>query len=457
MARFLILRPPAPACAKEGALDEKLARHRHVQIEKRRAEQRLPRRDREEVLPAHEGGRVEDRPEEPSVPALCPKLYGERHSLAQAIHLARDRVELPPRDDRLIASAHAAPEARDEVTRARHDEERALHRVVDRDCDTRRPLGQGRSRKWPARGSASRAARSTCCARDPNRARNTQRGSRRPAGSRCAPPPAGRPGAEEQDEPGDRSLRAAAAGKRAAARARRRLGICCIAFLFACAGAGFDEGEDKCPNPRTILLPPNGNVPPKPVLILLTGWDPPPLVARVNGVKVPLTVRPDPRAWGTHRVEIDATTPGLLEVGYSIPWGRSETWLFTVDPSWKPPQAAAASISVQRVKDEWRCSHTLERKLVFMHPAWAFRVVAAGSAAELASGATREVVLPRSMDAFYHDRLKGSEAVLELGDVGCYGPTFDWKQGPVVLQVRALLPDGSEQPVTATPLAVAPP
>jgi hypothetical protein len=214
----------------------------------------------------------------------------------------------------------------------------------------------------------------------------------------------------------------------------------------------------KCANHDSdVLLPPNGNVPPKPVLILLGGEDPPPLVARVGGVKVPLTVRHDAKAWGTFRVEIDATTPGLLEVGYSIPWGRSKTWLFTVDPGWKPPQAAAASISVQRVKKDWTCSHTLERKLVFMHPAWAFRVVAAGSAAELASGATEEVVLPRSMSQFWYHWVKESEVALELGYADCYGETFDWKRGPVVLQVRAMLPDGSEQPVNATPLAVAPP
>jgi hypothetical protein len=234
--------------------------------------------------------------------------------------------------------------------------------------------------------------------------------------------------------------------------------MCCVASLCACAGAGVYEEQGKCANPDSdLLLPPNGSVPPKPVLTLLTGQAPPPLVALLGGVKVPLTVRPDAKAWGIFRVEIDATTPGLLEVGYSIPWGASKKWFFAVDPGWKPPQAAAAPISVQRVKKQWTCSHTLERKLVFAHPAWAFRVVAAGSAAELASGATREVVLPRSMSAFWDQSVNESEVALELGYSDCYGDTFDWKRGPVVLQVRAMLPDGSEQPVTATPLAVAPP
>jgi hypothetical protein len=46
---------------------------------------------------------------------------------------------------------------------------------------------------------------------------------------------------------------------------------------------------------------------------------------------------------------------------------------------------------------------------------------------------------------------------VELGHADCFGDTFDWTKGAVVAQVLALQPDGTEQPVTATPIRLDPP
>lgn len=49
-----------------------------------------------------------------------------------------------------------------------------------------------------------------------------------------------------------------------------------------------------------------------------------------------------------------------------------------------------------------------------------------------------------------------AKASLALGHANCFGPTFDWR-GAGFAAVLALLPDGSEQAVTAAPLLLDPP
>ena len=44
-----------------------------------------------------------------------------------------------------------------------------------------------------------------------------------------------------------------------------------------------------------------------------------------------------------------------------------------------------------------------------------------------------------------------------LGQVSCVGETFVWGKSPVWVKLFALLPDGQEQSVNSTPIAVAPP
>jgi hypothetical protein len=107
------------------------------------AEERLPGRDGEEVLPAHRVGRDEQSPQQARVPSLSTELVREVHPLPEPDDLPGDRVELAALHDGKIPGPHAPTEARDEVAAARDDQERALHGIVERD---RHPLDALRQR-----------------------------------------------------------------------------------------------------------------------------------------------------------------------------------------------------------------------------------------------------------------------------------------------------------------------
>jgi hypothetical protein len=119
----------------------------------------------------------------------------------------------------------------------------------------------------------------------------------------------------------------------------------------------------------------------------------------------------------------------------------------------------SASIQIGHEVSQWTCSHTRTRNLHFAAAAWAYRVVAAPTAQALAAGQGKAFVVPRALEQMwgYDVGRISTTASLALGHANCFGPTFDWSGGAVVATVLALLPDGSETPVTATPLAIDPP
>jgi hypothetical protein len=227
------------------------------------------------------------------------------------------------------------------------------------------------------------------------------------------------------------------------------------------------EAAAKCSEPQPILAPSSGRVPLRPVLeLLLPDWAPPPtplphVVAKgANGTTPAVVVKADTAigVMRTFRVEIGKAQPGPLQVELQDDEGATvRSWSFVVDARWKAPARSLAKITVRHVHQRWTCSHTSTTNLTFVGAASAYRVVAASSVADLAAGHTRSFVLPRAMSLFWEPEASVPPVDVELGYADCFGETFDWTKGAVVAQVLALQPDGTEQPVTATPIRIGPP
>jgi hypothetical protein len=222
----------------------------------------------------------------------------------------------------------------------------------------------------------------------------------------------------------------------------------------------------KCMMPGPALAPATGTVPPSPVLRLLvpSRSDNPPLprvVARLSGKQVPVTVTVDTAAGDlrAYRVVVTASGAGPLAVDLLDAQGAViRTWTLEVDPKWQPPAPTAARVAVTHETSSWTCSHTRTRNLRFAGTAAAYRVVLADAPADKS---TTSVIVPADPTAFfsYYTAPRTppvTDVDLALGHVNCFGHTLEWtsdKQATIL----ALWPDGSEQPVTRTPVRLAPP
>jgi hypothetical protein len=239
-------------------------------------------------------------------------------------------------------------------------------------------------------------------------------------------------------------------------------------MLAATALAVAPEANAKCMRPGFVLAPGTGSVPAKPVLELMVpeGWATevgarPTLVSRTPAQQVAIVARPDTSAPGlsTYRVEITGAVAGPLDLALVDAAGATlEAWTLEVDPGWKAPPSSSATVKIGHTSSRWTCSHTSTANLSFLGTAWAYRVVAASSRRDLARGATHAFVVPRSMQLFFGRPASGAipEVNVELGYADCFGETFTWA-GAVVANVFALLPDGTEQPVTSAPILIGAP
>jgi hypothetical protein len=259
----------------------------------------------------------------------------------------------------------------------------------------------------------------------------------------------------------------------------RRPAVFIVVFAF---GIGLASPADaKCEYPEPILAPDSGVVPPNPVLTMLVPageprgasrptLPPPTLVALSNGVAVPVTVRADSQspALDAYRIEVRGAGPGRLviqlfdtprdaqQAAYSRAGTLSKSWSLDVDAAWRRPAGSSAPIVASRTDTLWQCSHQTTRDLRFAGSAAAYRVVAADSPADFATGKTRQAVLPHDPEQIWSPAKPGS-ADLALGYVDCFGESFAWGKGPAWIKVLALLPDGSEQAVNGAPIQVMPP
>lgn len=238
--------------------------------------------------------------------------------------------------------------------------------------------------------------------------------------------------------------------------------VATIAFTATPAAA-------KCMLPGPALTPGAGIVPAKPVLRLLMPSRSAPaglprVIARLGGKQVPVTVTADTAAGDlrAYRVVVTAAVAGKLEISLQDDQGNAtRTWSLHVDPRWRPPASAAASVDITREASRWTCSYQQTRNLRFRGSAAAYRVVLADSAAALTDADTTSVVVPSDTREFFHSAPHDDEAPLRdvdlaLGHVSCFGHTLEWTRDKHA-NIYALWPDGSEQPVTRAPLRLTPP
>jgi hypothetical protein len=230
------------------------------------------------------------------------------------------------------------------------------------------------------------------------------------------------------------------------------------------------EAQAKCAPPAPVMAPWSGTVPPRPVLeLLVPDWGvyeaqhmPPHVVAKVGSGATPtVVVKSDTVAPAvkTFRVEIGTVPAGPLQVDLLDDAGKTvRSWSYVVDPGWKRPAGSLATVATHQVHSRWTCSETQTTNLTFDGAAAAYRVVAANSAADFAAGRTKSFVVSRAMDIFWESASSSVKPVdLELGLANCFGGTFEWSAASMVAQVRALLPDGTEQPVMDKPISISKP
>lgn len=215
----------------------------------------------------------------------------------------------------------------------------------------------------------------------------------------------------------------------------------------------------KCGFPAEVILAPGaGVVPPNPVLRMFVNLiAPPTLVARSNGVVVPVTVHRDgaASAFDAYRVEVHGAGPGPLELRVQS-GAAAQSWSLDVDATWRAPPNSRAPIAVTKTNTHWACSFQSTRNLGFAGAAAAYRLVAADSSAALAAGQGRQIVLPHDPAQLWGGAVQ-ERADLQLGSLDCLGDTFSWGKHGVWFKVFALLTDGSEQPVTGAPILIMPP
>ncbi len=229
------------------------------------------------------------------------------------------------------------------------------------------------------------------------------------------------------------------------------------AAALASVGLVATPAAAKCMMPGPTLAPASGTVPPNPVLHLLVParvatHSLPRVVARLADRQVPVTVTADTAAGDLHtyRIVVTAAVAGPLRLALLDADGAdARTWTFTIDPKWQPPPTTTPRIAITHENTRWTCSHQRTRNLRFAGTAAAYRVVFADDEAS--------VVLPADPGDYFRTSVAPQTDInLALGHVSCFGHTLEWSTTRRAT-IRALLPDGSEPPVTRAPLALPPP
>jgi len=147
------------------------------------------------------------------------------------------------------------------------------------------------------------------------------------------------------------------------------------------------------------------------------------------------------KAWS---VAIDTDGPGKLTLtanGEHFP--ETSVEVKVTDTSWTP--APVTIVRQGATAHQWTCSHQATRDLDVKAPgAVGFRVRSARTAEALATDGA-EVLLPTQPSVLWGRPSKGAQR-LELGHVDCLGDTVSFDGKPLVVQLAAVYPDGSNGP-----------
>lgn len=237
-------------------------------------------------------------------------------------------------------------------------------------------------------------------------------------------------------------------------------------LLFAAASTVAGAASAKCMMPSAALVPPSGKVPVGAKLRLLLpqftrAAKPPVVTAKLGNKSVPVIVgRLDsaPADLDAYLVQLGTSAAGAVVVELqAASGGVAGSWNLDVDPSWKAPAIAKEVPKLGHIATSWTCSHERSTQLAFTGGADGYRVILADKKADLADPKkAQSVYLPSSPGAFF-GRLQPSPADLRLGFLNCFGETYAFGTASVWAEIHALLPDGSEPLVTATPIQIGAP
>jgi len=247
---------------------------------------------------------------------------------------------------------------------------------------------------------------------------------------------------------------------------RRSLPVVLIfSALFASLSA---PAFAKCAGPHAIVSPQSGStVPTDPTLYFF--WprhdpEPPKLQAHGPG-GVALTIEQTSiaqiDAFTTYRVRVKTNKPGAIVVDLAERqyYYGPKSWRYTVSTDWQPPVAAksGAALQVKSASFRWTCSYQLSQNLALPGRAAAYRVAIFDINSDGKGAPAKELYMPPRMMQFFELEEKSTSSdhdQIELGHINCFGETFTWQGQPILVDVFALQPDGSESHVTPSRMRV---
>jgi hypothetical protein len=224
----------------------------------------------------------------------------------------------------------------------------------------------------------------------------------------------------------------------------------------------------ECAVSHAIVSPPSGStVPADPTLYFFwPQYDPKPPKLKAHGpggaaLVIEQTALAKVESFTTYRLRVKANKPGaiVLELGDRQADYGPKSWRYTVSADWQPPAPAKSggALQVKSQSSRWTCSYQLTQNIALPGRAAAYRVsIFSGNSNGKSRPAQELYVPPRMMQFFERDEEPAPSEYdqLELGHINCFGHTFAWQGQPILIDIFALQPDGSESRVTAARMRV---
>lgn len=248
-----------------------------------------------------------------------------------------------------------------------------------------------------------------------------------------------------------------------------------ILIVSALGLAGSAPAFGKCAGPHAVVSPPTGStLPASPTIYFFfpkRDREKPKLRAHSDGggaLVIDQSIAAETESFTAYRLQIKTQKPGaiVLELGASEFYYGPKSWRFTVSNDWQPPAATKTSAAplVSTRSFAWTCSHQLSQNLKLPGRAAAYRVAifdgsGDGTGDGTSASSPQLIMPPRMMQFFERGEKSDTSAVdeIELGFINCFGNTFTWQGKPILVDIFALQPDGSESRLTARPMHVDPP
>lgn len=189
----------------------------------------------------------------------------------------------------------------------------------------------------------------------------------------------------------------------------------------------------------------------------------PKLRAHLDGgaaLAIEQSVAAETESFTAYRLQVKTQKPGaiVLELGAGEFYYGPKSWRFTVSSDWQPPPMRPAAPPLVATRSfAWTCSHQLSQNLKLPGRAAAYRIEIFDGKSDGQGKPAQELFVPPRMRQFFERDEKSDTSAadeIELGHINCFGSTFTWQSKPILVNVYALLPDGSESRVTAAPMHV---